>query len=116
MLRLRFDDIDYSVVVKNRGSPSNSWRWEIYRAGRWNPVEQSPVFFRSMVTANKAGKAALKQLLASSTPNPVDEKCGPISRHGFWKVSVTGAPRSEAGRAGWAAPCRRPWDYPRLHR
>jgi hypothetical protein len=38
------------------------------------------------------------------------------SRRGFWKVSVTGAPRSEAGRAGWAAPFRRSWDYPRLHR
>ena len=80
MLRYRFDDADYSVVVKNRGSPPNAWRWEIYRAGRWNPVEQSPVLFRSMVAANKAGKAALKQLLASSTPNPVDAKRDPISR------------------------------------
>ena len=64
MLRLRFDDSDYSVVVKNRGSPPNAWRWEIYRAGRSNPVRQSSVLFRSMVAANKAGKAALKELLA----------------------------------------------------
>jgi hypothetical protein len=64
MLRLRFDDSDYSVVVKNRGSPPNAWRWEIYRAGRSNPVRQSSVLFRSMVAANKAGKAALKDLLA----------------------------------------------------
>ena len=70
MLKLRFDDADYSVVVKNRGSPPNSWRWEIYRAGRWNPVEQSPVLFRSMVAANKAGKAALKQLLAKLNAEP----------------------------------------------
>jgi hypothetical protein len=59
-----FDDNDYSVVVKNRGLPPNLWRWEIYRAGKSNPIGRSPSFFRSMVGANKAGKAALKQLLA----------------------------------------------------
>jgi hypothetical protein len=59
-----FDDSDYSVVVKNRGSPPNPWRWEIYRAGRSSPIGQSPNFFRSMAAANKAGKAALKQLLS----------------------------------------------------
>jgi hypothetical protein len=62
MLRLRFDNTDYSVVVKNRGTPPNSWRWEIYRAGR--SIRQSPVLFRSMVAANQAGKAALKELMA----------------------------------------------------
>jgi hypothetical protein len=56
MANLRFDDTDYSVVVKNR--------WEIYRAGRSNPIGQSPVFFHTVAAANKAGKAALKQLLA----------------------------------------------------
>jgi hypothetical protein len=64
MAKLRFDDTDYSVVVKNRGSPPNPWKWEIYRAGKSNPIGQSPVFFHSMAAANKAGKAALKQLLA----------------------------------------------------
>jgi hypothetical protein len=59
----QFDDSDYSVVVKNRAPPPNSWRWEIYRAGRSSPIGQSPIFFRTMVAANKAGKAALKQLL-----------------------------------------------------
>ena len=59
----RFDDTDYSVVVKIRGSPPNPWRWEIYRAGKSHPIGQSPVFFRTMAAANKAGKAALKQLL-----------------------------------------------------
>ena len=63
MDKLRFDASDYSVVVKNRGSPPNAWRWEIYRAGRSNPIGQSPLFFRTVVAANKAGKAALKQLL-----------------------------------------------------
>ena len=85
MLRLRFDDTDYSVVVKNRGTLPNSWRWEIYRAGRWNPVEQSPGFFCSMVAANKAGKAALKKLLAKLNTVTVCEKRDSISRHGFWK-------------------------------
>jgi hypothetical protein len=70
MLRLRFDDTDYSVVVKNRGTPPNSWRWEIYRAGRSNPIRQSPVFFCTMVAANKAGKAALKQVLAKLNAEP----------------------------------------------
>ena len=64
MLRLRFDDTDYSVVVKNRGTPPNSWRWEIYRAGRSNPIRQSPIFFRTVAAARKAGKAALMELLA----------------------------------------------------
>jgi hypothetical protein len=58
-----FDDTDYSVVVKIRGTPPISWRWQIYRAGRSSPIAQSPIFFRTMVAANKAGKAALKQLL-----------------------------------------------------
>ena len=64
MIRFRFDETDYSVVVKNRARPPNSWRWEIYRAGRSSPITQSSVFFRTMVTANKAGKVALKELLA----------------------------------------------------
>jgi hypothetical protein len=64
MYKLYFDDTDYSVVVKNRGTPPNSWRWEIYRAGRTSQIGQSPIFFHTMAAANKAGKAALKQLLA----------------------------------------------------
>ncbi|MGB7098653.1 MAG: hypothetical protein WBD95_07780 [Xanthobacteraceae bacterium] len=62
--KLDFNDSDYSVVVKHRGRPPNLWKWEIYRAGTSSPIGQSPVFFRSMAAANKAGKAALKQLLA----------------------------------------------------
>jgi hypothetical protein len=58
-----FDDADYSVVVKNRAPPPSSWRWEIYRAGRSSPIGQSPVFFHTVATASRAGKAALKQLL-----------------------------------------------------
>lgn len=64
MANLHFDDTDYSVVVKNRRVPPTSWRWEIYRAGRSSPIGQSPIFFHTVAAANKAGKAALKQLLA----------------------------------------------------
>jgi hypothetical protein len=54
------DQTDYSVVVKHRASPPKPWRWEIYRAGRSNPVAQSSVYFETMTLANKAGKEALK--------------------------------------------------------
>jgi hypothetical protein len=52
-----------SVVVKKRAPLPNSWRWEIYRAGRSSPIEQSSVYFDSVATANRAGKEALQQLL-----------------------------------------------------
>ena len=63
MDKLHFDRTDYSVVVKNRASPSGSWKWQIYRAGRSSPIKQSPVYFHTMVTANRAGKEAIEQLL-----------------------------------------------------
>jgi hypothetical protein len=66
--KLRFDATDYSVVVKNRAPPPHPWRWEIYRAGRSSAIGQSPVFFQTMVAANKAGKVALKQLMGKLTP------------------------------------------------
>jgi len=60
----KFDPSDYSVVVKLRGIPPKPWRWEIYRAGRWGPIQSSPGFFASMAEASKAGKKALAQVLA----------------------------------------------------
>jgi len=65
-----FDRTDFSVVVKHRDNPRNSWRWEIYRAGRSAPVKYSVVPFHTMVTANRAGKEALKQLLDKLTAEP----------------------------------------------
>jgi hypothetical protein len=62
MDKLHFDRNDYSVVVKNRAPPPNSWRWEIYRAGRSSPIKSSG-YFHTTVMANQAGKEALKQLL-----------------------------------------------------
>lgn len=58
-----FERADYSVVVKHRDTPQNSWRWEIHRAGRSDPIKLSVVSFWSVATANRAGKEALKQLL-----------------------------------------------------
>ena len=59
----QFDRTDYSVVVKNRAPPPNPWRWEIYRAGRSSPIQQSTSYFHTMVAASKAGKEALERLL-----------------------------------------------------
>jgi len=66
-----FDPTDYSVVVKLRGNPlrgnpPRAWKWEIYRACRWDPLESSPVFFESMAVAAKEGKKALARLLAKA--------------------------------------------------
>jgi hypothetical protein len=69
-LKLCFDDTDYSVVVKNRRPPPNPWRWEIYRAGKSNPMGQSPSFFCTVAAANKERKAALKELLAKLNSSP----------------------------------------------
>jgi hypothetical protein len=64
MINLGFDDCDYSIVVKNRAPAPNSWRWEIYRAGRGSPIKLSPKFFCTMGAATKAGKLELKELLS----------------------------------------------------
>jgi hypothetical protein len=68
---LPFDDSDYSVVVKNRAPLPNSWRWEIYRAGRASPMGCSPIFFCTVTEAHRAGKAALKQLMAKMFPKRI---------------------------------------------
>ena len=60
----RFDPTDFSVVVKLRGNLPKAWKWEIYRAGRWGPLESSPDFFSTMAAAAKDGKKALARLLA----------------------------------------------------
>jgi hypothetical protein len=58
------DHEDFSVVVKHRAPPPKSWRWEIYRAGRTSAIDHSEVYFESMTEANRAGKAALRQMLS----------------------------------------------------
>jgi hypothetical protein len=62
-MSIHFDRTDFSVVVKKRGSPPKPWRWEIYRAGRTSAIEYSSVLYETVEAANRAGKAALKQLL-----------------------------------------------------
>ena len=49
------DHLDFSVVVKNRAKPPRQWKWEIYRAGRSSPIQQSIVCFDSMTEASRAG-------------------------------------------------------------
>ena len=60
-----FDPADYSFVER-RGNPPRAWKWEIYRAGRWGPLESSPVFFETMAEAAKEGEKALARLLAKA--------------------------------------------------
>ena len=58
------DYSDFSVVVKNRGRPPSSWKWEIYRAGRNSPIKQSEAFFSTITEANRAGRKALSLFLS----------------------------------------------------
>jgi hypothetical protein len=55
---------DFSVVVKNRGSPPKQWRWEIYRAGRRSPIAHSDEFFATVSEAACAGNKALGLMLS----------------------------------------------------
>ena len=57
------DPADFSYVVKRRGSPPKPWRWEIYRAGKSDPVMRSTLFFETMAQAAKEGKKALADFL-----------------------------------------------------
>jgi hypothetical protein len=59
-----FDTTDFSVVVKNRAPLPKPWRWEIYRAGRKSPIEQSRVLFETVTEAKRSGQQALKILLS----------------------------------------------------
>jgi hypothetical protein len=59
-----FEPSDFSVVVKNRAQYPKPWRWEIHRAGRNGPVDQSAVYFETMALTHRAGKEALKIFLA----------------------------------------------------
>jgi hypothetical protein len=58
-----FDPTDYSVVVKSRAPLPRPWRWEIYCAGKRQPIQRSDVFFESREKASATGKEALAKLL-----------------------------------------------------
>lgn len=64
VLPYAIDHLDFSVVVKRRATPPKPWRWEIYRAGRTSPIQQSGGCFEFMTDASRAGKIALKLLLS----------------------------------------------------
>jgi hypothetical protein len=52
-----------TVAGTARLAASPTRKSAFYRAGRSNPIGQSPIFFHTVAAANKARKAALKQLL-----------------------------------------------------
>ena len=58
-----FDPTDYSIVVKSRAPLPKPWRWEIYCAGKRQPIQRSDVLFESREKASATGKAALAKLL-----------------------------------------------------
>ena len=62
-----FDPTDYSIVVKSRAPLPRPWRWEIYCAGKRQPIQRSDVFFESREKASATGKEALARLLEKLT-------------------------------------------------
>ena len=58
------DHRDFSVVVKQRGRLPDPWKWEIYRAGRTSPINQSKGFFKTATEARQQGKKALQLFLS----------------------------------------------------
>jgi hypothetical protein len=59
-----FDASDYTVAVKSRARPPKPWKWEIYRAGRRSPVEQSVESYETMGAATREGKLALQRFVS----------------------------------------------------
>ena len=57
-----FDPADYSVAVRRNRKPHNTWRWEIYGAGKSIPVQRSASHFETMAEATRV-KAALQRLV-----------------------------------------------------
>jgi hypothetical protein len=57
-----FDQTDFSVVVKHR-SPSETVEMGDISGWSNSPIECSSVRYETVEAANRAGKAALKQLL-----------------------------------------------------
>jgi hypothetical protein len=78
----RLDETDYSVVVKNRAPLPNSWRWEIYRAGRASPIGQSPIFLRT-IEACRQYLFACSALGRGCVPSPRLQRpnCSLVYRH-----------------------------------
>jgi hypothetical protein len=55
---------DFSIVVRRSAPPPRPWRWEIYRAGRKSAIQCSETFLKTVIEADRAGKAALVLLLS----------------------------------------------------
>jgi hypothetical protein len=63
-----FDQTDFSVVVKNRAAPPKPWRWEIYRAGRKNPIECSSVLYETVEVASRVSPQIDDRASGASIP------------------------------------------------
>jgi hypothetical protein len=63
-MRRDFDPDDYALIVKLRANPPKPWRWEIYCAGKRQPIKHSEELFGSREAAQKAGKVAFENLLS----------------------------------------------------
>jgi hypothetical protein len=74
-----FDPTDYSVVVKNRAPLQKPWRWEIYCAGKRQPIKRSGALYESRGEASLVGKGALAQLLQQISPRE-NSKPGQIAQ------------------------------------
>ena len=62
-MRRDFDPEDYALIVKLRANPPKPWRWEIYCAGKRQPIKHSEELFGSRAAAQKAGKVVFENLL-----------------------------------------------------
>jgi hypothetical protein len=78
-MSMDFDPTDYSVVVKNRAPLPKPWRWEIYCAGKRQPIKRSGVLYESRGEASLVGKDALAQLLQKINRRD-DSRPGQIAR------------------------------------
>ena len=97
MNRFRFDDTDYSVVVKHRARPPNPWRWEIHRAGKLSRMGQSPIFFRTMAAAKQSRKngtqAAIGQAQRLALPARDNNADSDLSAFAWGQLLKLVAPR-----------------------
>jgi len=62
-MRRDFDPDDYALIVKLRANPPKPWRWEIYCAGKRQPIKHSKEFFESREAAQEGRQGAFESLL-----------------------------------------------------
>jgi hypothetical protein len=73
-MSIDIDPTDYSVVVKNRAPLPKPWRWEIYCAGKRQPIKRSGVLYESRGEASLVGKGVLAELLRKIDPREIQNQ------------------------------------------